>query len=165
MIPLTRWALGLVLAVSWLACSKPVPIRIALETSPEPQRLSCPACDCPSCEACPVCPAPAPVEEDATVVPASAEIPAHLRSNEVQCQRACGRLMDVEIRRMETRTGKAKAGLKTALRKGLKEERDLLAAECVTRCQAEFTITTTACLIKYKDLDAINKCILKMTLE
>jgi hypothetical protein len=151
-----------------LACNKPVPIRVAPAASCPP--ASCPACECPACE-CPACPSATSVpsgkvDEDTQGEENKASaIPAHLRPTESQCERACGRIMDVEIRRMEARMEKAKAGLKKALRKGLTEERDLLSAECVTRCLSEFTVTTTACIVKYKELADINQCIIKMTLE
>ncbi len=156
-----------VIGLTWcLGCSKPVPIRVEAEKSPAPQRLSCPPCDCPACESCPVCPEPAPAAEgSATDDPPTLPIPDHLRPSELQCKRACGRLMDVEVRRMMARMEKAEPGLQKALNKGLNKEKDELSAACVKRCEQEFTVTTTACIVKFEDLDAINKCILKMTLE
>lgn len=169
MSPAIRGALCLGVAIVLLACSKPVPIRVKVEgTKAEPARIHCPPCECQACEVCPaipVAPPEAPTPEAPASEEAPAHIPSHLRPDESQCQRACARLMDVEVRRMEARMEKAKAGLKKALRKGLKEESALLTADCVTRCLSEFTVTTTACIVKYEALDAINQCILKMTLE
>ena len=152
--------LSLVSAV--LACSKPVPIRVKVEGSEaEPPRVHCPPCECQACEDCPAC----PVVTDEAPKEEPLEIPSHLRPDETQCKRACAQVMDVEMRRMGARMEKAKSGLKQALREGLKEEGQLLTAECVKRCLSEFTVTTTACIVKYEDLDAINQCILQMTLE
>ncbi len=165
------FAMTLALAALALACSRPVPVRPEAPEKP----AACPACECEACPACPVCPTcPAPAADPAAAAaadaepvppPAPVEVPEHLRPSREQCKGACDKLMDLEIRRVSGRISDAQPALLDALKKGLAEEKSLLADACLKRCLAEFTVATALCVRRFEEFDKVRACVLDTSLE